>query len=399
MAFAHIDLVGFHRGDWRRNTYGGPHTVQNVTHGWPNPFAIHEERCTVSTGWPQELKRPPFFNQVDPRNWLSFHITSAGVLSYDIFFQVCLVVVTGVAIVRLAGRLRSGCVLSAVDKLIFLVVLLVAACALFAESPVLIAIICTPLRDLPLFDALFVSLTIACAAGLALSLVRRCLAHRRIETSRLVQRLSRTPVFAILACLLVAAAFVDIDVLGFSPNPGAEDTYVSLDGSEFGFYHGWPAAFARHVQHNRDATPLYGEGRIQYPSPSFLDRINPTKWEMLRLESVRAAVFDLFLHAVLIAVVGVMVFRLERRRWLPFQFSISDLLSLTATASMVLGLICLDRIPFLVHEGYLQLQSLPLLDGVMILFAIACAVALIVSTVIGRLATKQTDADRASQDR
>jgi hypothetical protein len=120
---------------------------------------------------------------------------------------------------------------------------------------------------------------------------------------------------------------------------------------------------------------------------------------MLRLESVRAAVFDLLLHAVLIAVVGVMVFRLERRRWLPFQFSISDLLSLTATASMVLGLICLDRIPFLVHEGYLQLQSLPLLDGVMILFAIACAVALIVSTVIGRLGAKKTVADHASAHR
>ena len=55
---------------------------------------------------------------------------------------------------------------------------------------------------------------------------------------------------------------------------------------------------------------------------------------------------------------------------------------------MVLGLVCLDRIPLAV-EWYSPLEYLLLFDRVMTLLAIACAVGLIVSTAIGRLGAKK----------
>jgi hypothetical protein len=102
---------------------------------------------------------------------------------------------------------------------------------------------------------------------------------------------------------------------------------------------------------------------------------------------VKAAILDISLHLLLIATTAVVVLRLEKTRWTHLQFSISDMLSLTAATSMVLGLIYLDRVP-LAPEMYLRLETLPIFDRVMTLLAIACAVWLIVSTGSDRLGDK-----------
>jgi len=112
--------------------------------------------------------------------------------------------------------------------------------------------------------------------------------------------------------------------------------------------------------------------------------VSPLRWRSFGVTNVRGAVLDIFLHLLLIAATAVVVLRLEKKRWTHLQFSISDVLSLTAATSMVLGLVCLDRIPLL-PEMYLRLETLPIFNQVMTLFAIACTVWLIVSTIIDRL--------------
>jgi hypothetical protein len=192
-----------------------------------------------------------------------------------------------------------------------------------------------------------------------------------------MKRFSRIPVFTVLACVLVTVAFVDIDV------DGALHWNADMLGkfNEYQFWHGWPTSFAKHVEFGIDA------GKSS--PPRFLDHVNPSTWKAFSLTSVKAAVLVVLLHVMLIAATGVAVFRLERRQWKALQFSIADMLSLTAIVSMVLGLWYLDKTPFLVNEGYLNLGPLPLFDRVMVLVAIACAVGLIVSTVIGRLGGKK----------
>jgi hypothetical protein len=103
--------------------------------------------------------------------------------------------------------------------------------------------------------------------------------------------------------------------------------------------------------------------------------------------SVKGAILDVLLHSLLIAATVVAILRLERRGWARAQFSIADMLSLTAATGMVLGLVCTDQIP-LASEMYLPLNTLYLFDCVVILFTIACAVWLIVSTAMERLGRK-----------
>jgi hypothetical protein len=203
-----------------------------------------------------------------------------------------------------------------------------------------------------------------------------------------MKRFSRIPVFTMLACALVTVAFVDIDVGGVLLY---RDDGVFPGFDECQFYHGWPTSFAEHLEEGvRVSLPddCGTELRLPLP-PRFLDHVNPSTWKAFSFASVKAAVLVILLHVMLIAATGVAVFRLERRQWKALQFSIADMLSLTAIAGMILGLLCLDETPFLVNEGYLNLGPLPLFDRVMVLVAIACAVGLIVSTAIGRLGGKK----------
>jgi hypothetical protein len=215
-----------------------------------------------------------------------------------------------------------------------------------------------------------------------------------MEDDRLTlkRRLLRMPVVAVLACALVAVAFLHINVVGIYCDyrwngegitwsmiaPYYEDFYGDY------FRHGWPVPSAKHK--------LIVNPRIQ--PPRFLDKLNLSKWDSFRIDSVKAVIGDVFLAIVLTAATGAAFLRLERRRWSRLQFSIADMFSLIATASMVLGLLCLDsrlslgREP-VVEEMYVRLRDLPRFDRVTVLFAIACAVWLVVSTLIGRLGSKR----------
>jgi hypothetical protein len=102
---------------------------------------------------------------------------------------------------------------------------------------------------------------------------------------------------------------------------------------------------------------------------------------------------DVLLFSTLTAATTIVASRFERGNWVRLQFSIGDLLSLITTTSMVLGIVFLDdRLSIgnqsTVEGTYMRLCDLPLFDRVMVVFAIACAVWLIVSTVICRLGSK-----------
>jgi hypothetical protein len=204
---------------------------------------------------------------------------------------------------------------------------------------------------------------------------------------------SRIPV---LACMLVTVAFLDMDVGGFYAGTYQVGTYqnplyYSGERSQASFCHGWPTTFAEHLEDG--ILVISGETCPDVCLPSrFLDHCNLFMWTAFRFTNVKAAILDILLHVVLIAATGVAVFRLERRRWMPFQFSIADMLSLTAMAGMVLGLVSLDRTP-LCWDWYLPLQCFPLFDRVMTLVAIACAVGLIVSTASVRLGGRHAKTD------
>jgi hypothetical protein len=202
----------------------------------------------------------------------------------------------------------------------------------------------------------------------------------------LKERISRLHLLTVLACLLVANAFACIDYVGNCYSHGANQEYY-----KHYLRHGWPTTFAEHTVIGRwpPGTPAF---RLQIPFPYF-DQVNPLGWTDFRITNVRASVLDVSLHLLLIAATAVVVLRLERRGWARVQFSIADMLSLTAATSMVLGLVYLDRVP-LVPDIYLRLQTLPLFNRIMTLFAIACAVWLIVSTAMERLGGSR-DKDRS----
>jgi hypothetical protein len=173
------------------------------------------------------------------------------------------------------------------------------------------------------------------------------------------KRRLRVPVLTVLVCALVVMAFAHINVVGFCYEVDVRDQWGEGHGYGYRVCRGWPVPFA--------APP--------------------------RTNILQGAVCDVFLATILLAATAVVVLRLERRGWARWQFSIADMFSLIATTSMVLGLICLDgRLSLgednVVEELYVRLRDLPLFDRVMVLFAIACAVWLIVSTAANRLGDK-----------
>ena len=119
----------------------------------------------------------------------------------------------------------------------------------------------------------------------------------------------------------------------------------------------------------------------------------PFTWTSFRTSSITSLICDVLLSLLLIVATGVVVLRLERKSWTRWQFAIADMFSLITTVSMVLGLIYFDdRLSIgednAVAEMYVRLRDLPIFDRVMVLFAIACAVWLIVSTAMERLGGK-----------
>ena len=231
-----------------------------------------------------------------------------------------------------------------------------------------------------------------------------------------MQRLLRMHVFTVLACVLILLAFAHVNILGLNypynccfcgyipyippiPLDDGEDGGIgeghrekSDDYSwEYHFRHGWPTAFGEHAEKwTYDSLP---PPNVVEAGPPLLRRVIRPNWTSFRTDSVMGAMCDVFLSLILITATGVVVLRLERKRWRHLQFSIADLFSLIATTSMVLGLVCLDSRLSIGEESavegmYVRMRDLPLFDRVITLFAIACAVWLIVSTAANRLGDK-----------
>ncbi len=189
---------------------------------------------------------------------------------------------------------------------------------------------------------------------------------------------SRVPLFTVFACVLVAVAFAHINVLGVYrsyPHFPGEGNPAFYSMVEDHFQHGWPIPYATHK--------LVGDVEPKDTSlqPAF------------SIESLKGLICDAFLSLTFIAVTGVAVLRLERRRWGRLQFSIADMFSLIATTSMVLGLACLDGRLCVGDESaaegiYVRLCDLPLFDRLAVLFAVACAVWLVISTALARLGNR-----------
>jgi hypothetical protein len=203
------------------------------------------------------------------------------------------------------------------------------------------------------------------------------------------QRRLRVPVVALLACMLAAIAFVHINAFGIYSCHSHTEGFPRADSGgpyEDCMRHGWPVPFARHKVIARGGTW----------KASFADQVNVFAWDSFHVESTKGMICDAFLWFTLTAATGAAFLRLERRRWARLQFSIADMFSLMATASMVLGLIYLDNhLSFrgqpVVDDLYVWLRDLPWFDRVMVLFAVACAVWLIVSTVTDRLGDKRAE--------
>jgi hypothetical protein len=230
------------------------------------------------------------------------------------------------------------------------------------------------------------------------------------------RRLSRAPVFSLLACLFVATAFAHVNIIGrydhyrfcgyiyrpykyIPPIPDDDDDSWLAGPREqpddysyhYYFRHGWPTPFGEHEERWKHAT---GQRWDTEEGPPLVLRIALSNWTAFRMDSVAATVSDVLLSLILIAASGVVVLKLERRgHWRKLQFSIADMFALIATTSMVLGLIGLDARLSIGEDSaaetvYIRLRDLPLFDRVMVLFAIASAVWLIVSTVTDRLGDK-----------
>ncbi len=214
--------------------------------------------------------------------------------------------------------------------------------------------------------------------------------------------------FTVLACSLVAIAFAHMNVMGvYEGCPIFYGTTSNLitdpeDGSQYParaddwswiyrFHHGWPVPFAKHeLSRKYDDSNMTFEGRKDVP---LAGRAIPFTWTSFRTSSITSLICDVLLSLLLIVATGVVVLRLERKSWTRWQFAIADMFSLITTVSMVLGLIYFDdRLSIgednAVAEMYVRLRDLPIFDRVMVLFAIACAVWLIVSTAMERLGGK-----------
>ena len=81
-----------------------------------------------------------------------------------------------------------------------------------------------------------------------------------------MKRLSRIPVFTVLACVLVTAAFIDIDIGGYRPGYYDYSPYKSM----YHFYHGWPTAFANHAEEAVEIVPPIDTIPAETSPPAFL---------------------------------------------------------------------------------------------------------------------------------
>ena len=228
----------------------------------------------------------------------------------------------------------------------------------------------------------------------------------RLKT--LKRHVSRT-VLAALACALVAVGFVRVDVLGTNRAPdwsrcGDGDSYDAPGWLGAGkgaktlpgvccyrrcfLRCGWPVPFGE-----REAVKAYPADRETYEggeSPEIIGKVLSLSRGPYWQASLGWLAADALLSVLLIAATGVVVWRAARKRWRRLQFSIADMLSLLATVSMVLGLICFDDRLSIGEESaaegtFVRLRDLPLFDRAAILIAIGCAVWLVVSTVAARL--------------
>ncbi|MFZ1935873.1 MAG: hypothetical protein WCB27_08685 [Thermoguttaceae bacterium] len=197
---------------------------------------------------------------------------------------------------------------------------------------------------------------------------------------------TRARLLTVFVCTLVVLSFMHMAIVGATTR---SNTYQDLKHT---ILHGWPAPFAEH----RSGWNFFADGAVN--PPSFSERVDPTKWTSFHISSVTNLICDGLLSLLLTTATGVVILRLQKRSWTRWQFSIADMFSLITTTSMVLGLIFLDsRLSIggdpAAEDIYLRLRDLPLFDRVMVLFAIACAVWLIVSTVSARLGKRTESQD------
>jgi hypothetical protein len=196
-----------------------------------------------------------------------------------------------------------------------------------------------------------------------------------------MKRPFRVPVFTLAACLPVLITFARLDVAGEYLGYWAHMPYV--------FQHGWPTPFAEHAaKWNFD--DAFGTSVLDLTWSEWffpLERWNPHNWTSFRMVSIKAAIFDALLQAALVTATGIVAWRLERRLRTRLYLSVADILSLAAAALVTVGLTELGQLPFISNqrEWYLPLTGLPAIDQATISLAIACAVALAVSTAIGYL--------------
>jgi hypothetical protein len=199
----------------------------------------------------------------------------------------------------------------------------------------------------------------------------------------------RVPFLVVFVCMLVTLAFIDIDAVGvdWEQSPPYAQGQVT-------FLHGWPVPFG---EHKVRCTWRRGDGDEWECRPPFLNRVNPFMWTPFRMFNVTTAVFDGIAQLLLVGATGVAVLRLQRRRWTRFQFSIAEMFSLTAATSFVLGLIGLGTVAR--DKGIcLPLQAFSYFDQAIVLFAVACAVWLIVLSALNRLGRAKDGADQGSDE-
>jgi hypothetical protein len=188
-----------------------------------------------------------------------------------------------------------------------------------------------------------------------------------------VARRRRFPLLAVLAVALTAVAFGHASVRGAfvrkdRPQSGFDMCQVT---SEY-FAIGWPVPFGEYM--------LPG-GKYQFPRDA---------WNSFHLMSATAAVCDVLLAVALVAATGVCVFRLVHGIRVRLQFTLGNMFALTTAVAMVLGLLRLDGMVEY-EDGLTPLHQCGQFDRAMVLFAVGCAVALIVSTVTGRLGSAKSD--------
>jgi hypothetical protein len=196
-------------------------------------------------------------------------------------------------------------------------------------------------------------------------------------------RRARLPVITAIVCAIAAAAFFHVNLHGtYRFGSGGADGVDYYDN----FSYGWPVAFAEGTKDHSFSGP----------------RHDPFISSSAHMTSTKAAAADFFLASVLCFATGVIVLRLERRIGLRFQFTVADLLSLTAGTAAVLGLVRSESTcKSLSYDRHLYPYSMirehPWFDQAMVYLAMACAVALTVSTAMNRLGRTQRAKTGSSQ--